>query len=410
MSRREFIKRALVAGTTLGLGATPAVEAAALRNQEVKKYRAGIVGLGWMGFLYDLGTRDYDSIRGSYQKPKYDVDDSNRFTPTALDVHQKFSFHDHPGMEGLAVSYSEALWDRPEVELVAGAERDKKRLKMFGQRYGIGALYTDALEMYRREKLDIVAICTNVKGRSFLTVKAVEAGAKGILAEKPMTFTLEEADRMVKACADAGTHLVGGATTASHPSFAKANELVQNGVIGKIASIEARVPVLSQHQDWCYFLKSAPVWVCGVGDKPRRERGSTEFLGQGIIMTKDGTVVHIRDGAPQVRLSGSKGEISFQRNQWKLWQDVKDPSEEIRRVEIPWPDPQFASPFRAVYCLDDLIACMEGRLDEPKNSGRRVAVALEVELALKMSSEQGGTRIDLPLKDRSLGLHYDWFR
>ena len=46
--------------------------------------------------------------------------------------------------------------------------------------------------------------------------------------------------------------------------------------------------------------------------------------------------------------------------------------------------------------------------DELKNSGRRVA--LEVEVALKASSEQGGNRVDLMLEDRSLGLNYDWFR
>ena len=49
-------------------------------------------------------------------------------------------------------------------------------------------------------------------------------------------------------------------------------------------------------------------------------------------------------------------------------------------------------------------------MDEPKNSGRRVAVALEAELGMKQSSARGGERIELPLKDRSLGLTYDWFR
>jgi predicted dehydrogenase len=363
-----------------------------------------------MGFLYDLGKRDYDNIGGSYKDPKYQLDDPNRPTPTGLDVHRKFHFHDHPGQEGLSNSYAEALWDRPEVELVSGAERDKERLQMFGQRYGITALYTDALEMYRKEKLDIVAICTNTKGRSFLTVKAVEAGAKGILTEKPMTFTLEEADRMVKVCADAGVPLVGGATTVSHPSFARAKELIRNTAIGNVLSLEARVPVMSQHQDWSYFLDSDPLWVSGIGDKPRRERGSTEFLGQGIVATKDGTVLHIRDGAPEVRISGSKGELSFEGGRWRLWQDIEVSSGRKGRVEMPWPEPQFLLPYRAVYCLDDLIACMEGRLDEPKNSGRRVAVALEVELALKQSSAKGGERVELPLKDRSVGLTYDWFR
>ena len=75
-----------------------------------------------------------------------------------------------------------------------------------------------------------------------------------------------------------------------------------------------------------------------------------------------------------------------------------------------WPKPQFLMPYGGIYCLDDVIACMEGRMDEPKNSGRRVAMALETEIALKESSKRDGQKMGLPLEDRSLGLNYDWFR
>ena len=410
MIRRDFMKSAVTLGAVsasgLSLGAAPA----ALPKKKGKaKYRGGVVGLGWMGVLYDMGTRDYENIGGSYKDPKYDLESANRPTPDWLNVHRKFHHHDHPGKEGLVSTYAEAIWDRPEVELVAGADRDKKRLSMFGERYGIKALYTDALEMYEKENLDILAIATNTRGRSFLTVKAVEAGVKGIFVDKPMTFTLKEADDMVNACAKAGVPLVGGATTTSHPSFAKAKELVTGGAIGDVTSIEARVPLLSQHQCWAYFVDSDLAWVSGIGDKPRRERGSSEFMGQGIIVAKDGTVVHIRDGAPQVKISGSTGEIVFDGKRWILWQDVDTPSGRKGRVEMPWPDPQWGS-MRTPWCLDDLIAAMEGRMKEPKNSGRIVAMALEAELGLKQSSARGGERIQLPLADRSLGLTYDWFR
>ena len=375
---------------------------------EQKKYRAGVIGLGWMGFLYDLGKRDYERIGGSHKNPIYDVESADRPLPDGLDINRTFHFHDHPGREGLGSSYSAALSDRPEVELVAGADRDPRRRAMFGERFGIGALYADALEMLDEERLDIVAIATNTKGRSALTVAAVAAGVRGVLVDKPMVFSLAEADAMVGACAEAGVPLVGGSTSVSHPSFARAKALVEEGAIGEVRSLEARVPVFAQHQDWSYFLTSDPVWVCGTGDQPRRERGSTEFMGQGMIACSDGTVVHIRAGAPEVRVSGSRGEMDFEYNQWRLYQDVEAPA--AGRVEMPWPAPQFLSGMRTVYCLDDLIDCMEGRLDEPKNSGRRVAVALEVELGLKQSSARGGERVELRLADRSLALTYDWFR
>ena len=375
---------------------------------EQKKYRAGVIGLGWMGFLYDLGKRDYERIGGSHKNPIYDVESADRPLPDGLDINRTFHLYDHPGREGLGSSYSAALSDRPEVELVAGADRDPRRRAMFGERFGIEALYADALEMLNEERLDIVAIATNTKGRSALTVAAVDAGVRGVLVDKPMVFSLAEADAMVGACAEAGVPLVGGATSVSHPSFERAKALVEEGEIGEVRSLEARVPVFAQHQDWSYFLTSDPVWVCGTGDQPRRERGSTEFMGQGMIACSDGTVVHIRAGAPEVRISGSRGEMFFEHNQWRLYQDVETPT--AGRAEMPWPAPQFLSGMRTVYCLDDLINCMEGRLDEPKNSGRRVAVALEVELGLKQSSARGGERVELPLADRSLALTYDWFR
>ncbi len=66
------------------------------------KYRAAVIGLGWMGMLYDLGQRS----------GTWNVDDIDRPTPE-LDVHRKFHHHDHPGAEGLPSSYAEACTTGP---------------------------------------------------------------------------------------------------------------------------------------------------------------------------------------------------------------------------------------------------------------------------------------------------------
>ena len=365
----------------------------------MQRYRAGVIGLGWMGLLYDLAERVRD---------RFDVDDTDRPTPV-LDVHRKFHHYDHPGNEGMPNSYSEALSDRPEIELVAGADRDAKRLEAFSERYGVQAVYTDATAMLRTEHLDIVAICTNTKSRAELTCLAVECGAKGIVTEKPMAHTLQEADRMVSSCAAARVALCCGAISTTHPSFGRAKELVRSGAIGDILSVEAG-SVTAQHQNWSYFVDSAPAWAVGIGDQPRRETGSDEFRGQGIMATVDGLVVHFRNGAPGVRVTGSSGEVTFDwPHGWRLWQDIGGPAGK-GRVKMPWPEPQFVPPYGSVYAVREVMDCLAGTLDEPKNSGRRVAIALEVEIALKLSSLQGGSRIDLPLADRSLSLNYDWYR
>tara|TARA_B100000686_G_C16143134_1_gene643077 strand:+ start:21 stop:503 length:483 start_codon:yes stop_codon:yes gene_type:complete len=159
-----------------------------------------------------------------------------------------------------------------------------------------------------------------------------------------------------------------------------------------------------------YFLQGAPSWVVATDDEARRDSGSSEFRGQGVLVTSIGEVVHYRKGARQIKLSGTKGEMTFHYSEgWRIWRQEKA-DRGVRYVETPWPSPQFLPPYGAIYCLDDIIACLDGQLDEPKNSGRRVAQAIEVELALKESARRGNRRIDLPLSDRSLGLHYDWFR
>ena len=362
------------------------------------KYRGALIGLGWMGMLYDLAERT----------GVWDVDDIDRPTPE-LNIHRRFLYHENPGTEGLPSSYAEALWDRPEIDLVAAAERDVKRLRAFRERYDVVSLYDDAEDMLSLERPDIVAIATNTKHRADLTCLAVRNGARGIFTEKPMAHTLEEADRMVSTCAAAGVPLNCGATTTTHPSFGRAGQLVSDGAIGELLSIEAHGP-FAQHQNWSYFLDSDPAWVIGTGDEPRRESGSDEFTGQGMVVTQSGLAVHFRAGAPGVRLQGSKGELVFDfPTAWQRW-EVMEVEGRPFRVEVPWPGPQFVPPYGGVYSLNDVMDCLAGKLDEPKNSGRRVAIALEVEIALKLSSARGGVRVDLPLEDRSLGLNYDWFR
>ena len=162
--------------------------------------------------------------------------------------------------------------------------------------------------MLARERLDIVAVATNTKMRADLTCLAVEHGAKGIVTEKPMAHTLEQADRMVTMCADAGVALSCGAISTTHPSFARARALVTSGGIGDVVSIEASGPG-AQHQNWSYFVDSPPAWVIGIGDEPRRESGSDEFSGQGMMVAADGQVVHYRTGAPGVRITGSRARL-----------------------------------------------------------------------------------------------------
>ena len=383
----------------------------------MKKYRAGIIGLGYTGMIGSMLAR-----RVGFWKPE------DAIRPTSeLNIHHKAYLHEIVTDKGASsfASYADALQDRPEFELVAAAERDPTRRNAFIERYGVDNVYDDAEEMLRKEKLEIVAIPTNTRPRADLTVLAVECGAKGIITEKPMAYTLEEADRMVKSCADANIPLVCGAISTSEYSFEKAKEIIESGEIGDVISIEAssnRTSV-SQHQNWSYFIDGNPAWVIGTGDTPPNDvisydgktvsPGSQEFYGEGMMVTDTGQVVHFRKGAPGVRITCTDGELINSREQlgWTMWKNIDTPDGKSLSTLIPWDRGKYGTNHNgAVFGMDDIVKCIKGELDEPKNSGRRIARAIEVEIGLVMSSAQGGVRIDLPFKDRSLGLFYDWHR
>ena len=383
----------------------------------MQKYRAGIIGLGTMGMLLNMEHR-----RIGFWKPE------DAIRPTSeLNIHHKAYLHEIVTDKGASsfASYADALQDRPEFELVAAAERDPTRRNAFIERYGVDNVYDDAEEMLRKEKLEIVAIPTNTRPRADLTVLAVECGAKGIITEKPMAYTLEEADRMVKACADANVPLVCGAISTSEYSFEKAKEIIESGEIGDVVSIEAssnRTSV-SQHQNWSYFIDGNPAWVIGTGDTPPNDvisydgktvsPGSQEFDGEGMMVTDTGQVVHFRKGAPGVRITCTEGELFHSREQmgWTMWKNIETPDGKSLSTLIPWDRGKYGAHHQGtILGMDDIVKCIKGELDEPKNSGRRIARAIEVEIGLVMSAAQGGVRIDLPFKDRSLGLFYDWHR
>ena len=360
-------------------------------------YRAGVIGLGWMGWLYDVATRQQANYgRAGRDTPMPPLRPDRDPPPTA-----------HPGREGLPSGFADSLVLHPATELVAACELSDPRREAFGERYPDAVLYDDYREMISRERLDIVGIPSNAAVRPEATRAAVEHGAKGVITEKPMAPTLAGADDMVDVCAAAGVPLVVGAVSMNHPAVANARRLLDEGAIGSLLSLDTNL-VMAQHNSWNYLLDSPGEWVIGVSDDDAKVEAGREFKGAGFIRLQSGLPVCLRPGAPWVRITGETGELTFDWQELRLWQDVETISG-TQRVEVPFPEPRLAGNWSVIYGIDDLITCMENG-GEPRASGRRVRDAMEIEIALNESHRRGNVRVDLPLPDRSLGLVYDPFR
>lgn len=80
---------------------------------------------------------------------------------------------------------------------------------------------------------DAVAIATNEGPRARLTLQAVEAGVRGVYAEKPMAVHPADARRMVAACREKGVVLLVNHQRRTRPEFRTLRKVIADGMIGK---------------------------------------------------------------------------------------------------------------------------------------------------------------------------------
>lgn len=110
------------------------------------------------------------------------------------------------GLGGIGSYHADCLERQAGAELVAGMDVDPEARQSFGHDYGIDT-YDDAEALF--ERVDAVIITTPNAFHEEYAVGALEAGLS-VLVEKPLAHTLDSAERIAEAAADApGVCMVG---------------------------------------------------------------------------------------------------------------------------------------------------------------------------------------------------------
>jgi predicted dehydrogenase len=97
--------------------------------------------------------------------------------------------------------------------------------------------YNDFRELIARKDIDAVCIATPDHWHAIITLAALRAG-KDVYCEKPLTHNIHEAIEVMKAVPANGRVLQTGSMQRSSSEFRVACELVRNGVIGQVQSVE----------------------------------------------------------------------------------------------------------------------------------------------------------------------------
>lgn len=101
--------------------------------------------------------------------------------------------------------------------------------------------YEDYRLLLERKDIDAVVISTPDHWHALQTVHACQAG-KDVYVEKPLTLTIDEGRRMVKAARENRRVVQTGSQQRSEAGFRRACELVRSGRLGKLKSVKVGIP------------------------------------------------------------------------------------------------------------------------------------------------------------------------
>lgn len=167
---------------------------------------------------------------------------SNRINVGAIGTGRISRAHDLPG-----------IWKHQHARIVAVCDVDSKRVaeartfvnsyyaKQTGQPYDGVTTYTDFRELLANRDVDAVVISTPDHWHALPAVTAVEAG-KDVYLQKPTSLTIAEGRALSNAVHRSGRIFQIGSQQRSSPQWRYAAELVRNGRIGQLKTVQVGLP------------------------------------------------------------------------------------------------------------------------------------------------------------------------
>jgi len=271
-------------------------------------------------------------------------------------------------------------------------------------------MYEDYRRMLKEEDLDLLAVCTWPTSHCAIAVAAANAGLKGIICEKPLAVTLEEADLMLAACKARGVKLVTGHQHRFTPQAIEARRLIEAGVLGEIQIIwgHSTLDLMNNGSHAIDLINHLngdhPVmWVFGQLDVSEHRFGQMnhpDMYAENASVTR----VHYHNGVEALldmgdrtggfgfKVLGSDGVLFLQGASLRY----------MNSTSSGWIDPPLPKGPDKHKKIEDLLTAVRND-GEPQSSGQRGRAALEVIIGI-FESTWHRRIIDFPVASTNLSL------
>jgi predicted dehydrogenase len=161
-----------------------------------------------------------------------------------------------------------AVWKRrPDVEVVAVCDNDRRKADAVAAELGIPASYASHLELLDKEKLHAVHINTPDWAHLHPVVDSLKAG-KHVLVEKPMTTDVDEADVIVRTVRETGLLLQVSFNHRWLSVYHKVYSDIRNGALGQclMGFAKKNNPIVVPTEWLPWASKTTPAWFLSSHD------------------------------------------------------------------------------------------------------------------------------------------------
>lgn len=128
------------------------------------------------------------------------------------------------------------------AQVVAVASRSSTRAQDFARRHGIARAYGSYAEVLADPDVDVLYVATPHAQHAAIALAAVDAG-KALLVEKAFTATSAGAQQVVDLARSRGVFVMEAMWTRFQPAVARLRELIADGAIGEVRSVQADLGV-----------------------------------------------------------------------------------------------------------------------------------------------------------------------
>lgn len=324
-------------------------------------YNAGVVGLGNVGALYD---------------------------------------RDKPDLQH-AETHASAFQRYGRTRLLAGCDSDAERRKDFSAVRQIESVYESIDQMLASEQLDIVSIASPAELHAEMCLKALNAGVRAILCEKPFVTDIKQGKEVIQRARELKACIAVNHWFRWSTYYSNIKAFLQSGELGTIESIG------------CHYTKGAMNYGTYVMDLVRfyfgefatvqaSERAlidTGEYNIAGILELETGIPVfltvndyHLSD-VVEFEFVGSAGRLTVTSDSLEFCKyEIVNAEEDEILMPAPFPV-KHGEPF--TQAVADLVSFLDNPDKEPACTADDGLRAVQVIKALERSANEQGKRIQI---------------